>query len=419
MPDRKISPELKEIDQIDFVEPKRYRISEHLELFHMAEVANETTRFDLYFDAGKIRNPEGLPSFVNGLLLSGTSDKNAIAIQEEINGMGAFYESGVSMESAAISVYCLREKALDLFHTITSALEGVIFDQKEVSEYLADRKQSHRIGMKKVSFLAQREFQKHLFASDQAYANVLEEHLFDEVKVAELKSFHKKHYLKGLIRIAVVGRLDEQEIQSIITRARSLASESAVELNPDLKNKTRYFHTEKEDALQSAIRVGRILFNKKHEDYLDFLILNTLLGDYFGSRLMSNIREDKGYTYGIGSAVAEFMESGYFVIATEVGKKVKDAAINEIRLELEKLQNELVPEYELELVKSYMLGQLLKSADGPYAMMDLFLSAEVNGCSLDIYNRSIDSIRTITPERIRQLAIKYLNWEEMTVVSAG
>ncbi len=113
------------------------------------------------------------------------------------------------------------------------------------------------------------------------------------------------------------------------------------------------------------------------------------------------------------------MESGYFVIATEVGKKVKDAAINEIRLELEKLQNELVPEYELELVKSYMLGQLLKSADGPYAMMDLFLSAEVNGCSLDIYNRSIDSIRTITPERIRQLAKKYLNWEEMTVVSAG
>jgi predicted Zn-dependent peptidase len=161
------------------------------------------------------------------------------------------------------------------------------------------------------------------------------------------------------------------------------------------------------------------LFNKTHPDYCDFTVLNTILGDYFGSRLMSNIREDKGYTYGIGTLLGELHETGYFVIATEVGKDVKDATLIEIQMEISRLQTELVGTEELLLVKNYMIGQLLKSADGPYALTDLFLGVETFGLNLDFYNKSIDAINNITPERIQELAIKYLKWEEMTVVSAG
>jgi predicted Zn-dependent peptidase len=186
-----------------------------------------------------------------------------------------------------------------------------------------------------------------------------------------------------------------------------------------LENAKENFYLEKEGALQTAIRLGRILFNKTHEDYLDFLVLNTILGDYFGSRLMSNIREDKGYTYGIGSMVAELHETGYFLIATEVGKDVKDAALEEIKKELELLQLELVAEDELVLVKNYMLGQLLKSADGPYSMTDLFLSVEPHGLDQNFYNKAIDALHQITPERIRELAKRYLNWEDLTIVAAG
>ena len=134
---------------------------------------------------------------------------------------------------------------------------------------------------------------------------------------------------------------------------------------------------------------------------------------------MSNIREDKGYTYGIGSMVAELHETGYFLIATEVGKDVKDAALEEIKKELKLLQEELVDEEELALVKNYMLGQLLKSADGPYSMTDLFLSVEPHGLDLDFYNKSIDALHEITPERIQELAKRYLNWEDFTIVAAG
>ena len=134
---------------------------------------------------------------------------------------------------------------------------------------------------------------------------------------------------------------------------------------------------------------------------------------------MSNIREDKGYTYGIGSMVNEFENTGYFMIGTEVKKEVTEDTLKEIKFELERLQNELVNEGELELVKNYLLGQLLKSADGPYAMMDLYLSADMQGKDLEYYNEAMAAVRKITPERIQQLARLYLNWDDLIVVTAG
>jgi predicted Zn-dependent peptidase len=165
--------------------------------------------------------------------------------------------------------------------------------------------------------------------------------------------------------------------------------------------------------------MGKFLFPKNHPDYFEFQVLNTILGDYFGSRLMSNIREDKGYTYGIGTGMMELQLNGYFVIVTEVGKEVTDATLTEIKFEMERLQTELVGEDELTLVKNYMLGQLLKSADGPYAMLDMFNSVDMYGLNLSFYDQAIEKIKHIDAQRIQELAIKYLNWDGFLIVTAG
>lgn len=419
MLNRSISPSLKAIENIDFVAPEKHVINSYVDLYHMKNVPNETARLDLYFDAGKCRGSHGIPAFVNGLLLSGTDEKSSMEIQEIINGLGGFFESGTSVENSVITVYCLRENLHQIFETLMDAIENLAFHDHEVKEFLSDRKQRHNINMEKVSFLAQREFQLKLFASDHDYASVTELEDFDTVKREELIEFHRKHYLNGLSKVVLVADVEKDVISNIISRCLPLALRSPLMHITDLKNTSGHFINEKSGAIQTAIRVGRILFNKKHEDYLDFLILQTILGDYFGSRLMSNIREDKGYTYGIGTALSEFKETGYFLVATEVRKDVRDATLKEIKKEFELLQNELCPSEEIELVKNYMLGQLLKSADGPYAMTDLFLSAQLQDKGLDFYNDAITSIHAITPERIRDLARQYLNWEEMTIVAAG
>ena len=152
--------------------------------------------------------------------------------------------------------------------------------------------------------------------------------------------------------------------------------------NKEFKSNPGLFNIQKDAALQSAIRVGKIMFNKSHPDFMDFFILNTVLGDYFGSRLMTNLREDKGFTYGVGSLVSELHASGIFIIGTEVGKEHKQSALDEIRAEITKISSQLIPEDELILVKNYLLGQLLKSADGPYAMTDLYIGLLKKGIGL-------------------------------------
>ena len=419
MINRTQQPSIQKIESVDFIAPIKHPITENVSLFHMKNVQNETARLDLYFDAGKVRASKGIAGFVNGLLLSGTHEKSSVEINGTINGLGGFFESGVSVENSVLSVHCLRENLVPIFDTIIDAIQHVAFTPKEVEEFLSDSKQRLKTNLEKVSYLAQKNFQQVLFNSDEKYASTLNIEDYDTVTIEDLKAFHRENYLHGLTKVVLVGNIEEPTVEHIISQTKQFAQPTKNNFAEQLSNRSGELLIKKEDVVQSAIRVGRILFNKQHEDYLDFLVLNTILGDYFGSRLMSNIREDKGYTYGIGTMMAEFQNTGYFMVATEVGHKVKEGTLKEIRFEFERLQNELVPQEELELVKNYMLGQLLKSADGPYAMMDLFLSVELYNKDLDFYNLAIEKIQAISPQRIQELAQRYLNWENMSVVIAG
>ncbi len=419
MINRSIQPDLQTINKIEFVKPTIYDITPEVKLFFMKDVTNETTRFDLYFDAGNIRQGKGIPSFVNALLLSGTEEKDSIQINNEIDALGGFMESGLSAESAVITMYCLRRNVLPILHILCDAIDKVAFFESEVTELLADKKQTFLMNMEKVSYLSQRAFQQRLFHSSEVYSSVATEDFYENVSVRELKKFFEENYRQGLTKVVVVGNLEQDTIDEIIDTVGKWVKTGQGTFEKDIKNLPGQFHLDKENAVQTAIRIGKILFNKTHEDYNDFMVLNTILGDYFGSRLMSNIREDKGYTYGIGSMVAEYNNIGYFMIATEVGRDVKDATIQEIKFEIERLQTELIDAQELELIKNYLLGQLLKSADGPYSMMDLYLGAELHGLDFEFYNKAIEELHTITPERIRELAQQYLKWDDMTIVSVG
>ncbi len=418
MLNRSLQPELKSIDKIDFVTPRQFDITANTKLYFMKDVSDETSRLDLYFDAGTTIAKPVISSLVNGLLLSGTPQKTSIQINEEIDALGGFYESSVSHENAVVSIFALRENLLPILRIVADAIANVAFLDSEVKELISDRKQRFLVNMEKVSFIAQRQFQERIFANS-TYGNILQTTDFDSISHQELRSFYTDNYLNGLQKVVVVGNVQQDKIDEIIDLVGAWSKPQQSTFPGQFSNLKGESHLVKEGALQTAIRVGRILFNKTHTDYCDFMVLNTILGDYFGSRLMSNIREDKGYTYGIGTLLGELHETGYFLIATEVGKDVKAATLLEIQREMFLLQSELVDAEELQLVKNYMIGQLLKSADGPYALTDLFLGVETFGLTLEFYNKSIDAINNITPERIQELANKYLKWEDMTVVSAG
>lgn len=417
--DRKNAPDIKEINQIHFEKPLVFDVTKNNKLFCLTNVPNETAKFELYFDAGTIHGATEISSVVNDMLLSGTKLKSSVQINTEIDSLGGFLEQGVSMENAVLSVYALRENILPLAKIIKDAIENCVFGTKELEQMVKNRKQKLSVNLEKVSVLAQRSFRQRFFNDSEAYNRITNASDLDAITQEQLIDFHQKHYLNGLRNMVLVGNFSQTEIDSFIDIFGVWANENLLESEQKFENIKGYSHIEKKDALQTAIRIGTHLFNKNHPDYSDFLMLNTIIGDYFGSRLMRNIREDKGYTYGIGSFVSELNHTGYFMIGTEVGKEVKDLALAEIKYELDKLKTKLVPSDELDLVKNYMLGQLLKSADGPYSMMDLYLSVEQFGLDLEFYNQMIGSIQAITPERIKELANKYLNWDDFTIVTAG
>ncbi len=417
MVDRSQTPELKQIDSIDFVAPE-IRTEFPIPFFVQKQVPNATSRIELYFNAGSTNGKIGLASLVSGLILSGTDKMNSTEIHTELDNLGGFHDISLGHESVVVSLYGLNDKLAELVVLFCQSFSAVTFSESEIQELKEDRKQKLRINMQKVSFLAQREFSKNLFANSQ-YGRVINEDNYDSITRKEIIDFHKAFYLSGLFKVVLIGSFQEETIVYMEDLLIPFVNNLALEYNQNLQNIPKVFHTEKEGALQTAIRVGRILFNRKKEDFVDFTILNTILGDYFGSRLMSNLREDKGFTYGVGSMLSEFHETGYFLIATEVGKEHKDAAIAEIRAEIEKLNQELIPADELDLVRNYLLGQLLKSADGPYAMTDLYVGVQAFGLDISFYDNYIKKIHEITPEKLLLLAKTYLDWGQMTIVSAG
>ena len=171
--------------------------------------------------------------------------------------------------------------------------------------------------------------------------------------------------------------------------------------------------------LFSLLFMGMPLINRTHPDFPSVQVLNTVLGGYFGSRLMANIREDKGYTYGIGSGMSSLKHAGTLFIATEVGAEVCKATLTEIEKEINILKTELIPEKELALVKNYLLGSLLGSLENVFSHADKFKTLYFAGLGYEYYDRYTEVIKTINAYELLKLANQYLDFDKFYKVIVG
>ncbi|MBO7523122.1 MAG: insulinase family protein [Bacteroidales bacterium] len=149
------------------------------------------------------------------------------------------------------------------------------------------------------------------------------------------------------------------------------------------------------------------------------MVINTILGGYFGSRLMKNIREEKGFTYGIGSAIASTQQTGVMIIASEVNHENTSEAIDEIFKEIDRLSKEPVGAEELETVRNYMLGNIVRKLDGPFALAVNYKTLWEYGLDNSFNYKLIEKIKNITPDEIMSLAQTYYNIDDFTIVTAG
>jgi predicted Zn-dependent peptidase len=420
---RKTAPALQSIERIDLQEPEKHLLDNGIPVYLIDAGTQELTRIELVFDAGSFYQSRVLQAyFTNKCLSEGTESYNAKTVAETIDFHGAYLKKSSEKDLATISLYSLNkhlEKLLPVLHEV--ALKPT-FPEDEIETIVRKQRQEFLVNMDKVSFIARHKFSSLIFGNDHPYGQMALEKDYENISSSLLKKYFNEHYLNADFTIVVSGKVPKKIIEKLnpyfgkhsIKQKRDSQQIPAIDT---IEQKDQFIA--KDGALQSALRLGNPTFNKLHPDYLRFKVVNTIFGGYFGSRLMTNIREDKGYTYGIGSGIASLRHAGMFFIASEVGTEVTQKALDEIFFEIDKMHKELVPQEELNLVKNYMAGSFLRSADGPFALAELFKGVYPYGLNMDYYSRYLDTIKNITTEEIRDLAVSYLQKDSMVKLVVG
>lgn len=421
---RKTAPDFNQVNNVEFLHPVKTNLDNGIEVNYLSGGSQEIVKIDFIFNAGILYQPKPLvASATSQLIKEGTKNYTAFEIADGIDNYGAFLETGISHDHASVTLYTLSKHLEKVLPLVQEVILSPAFSDNEFAIYKQNALERFKVNLDKVGFVARKEFMPLVFGKDNPYGGNVDIEDYNNLLLTEIKRFHAQFYSLSNCQIIISGKVTENIISSINhffgkePLKKTILSEEQIKNNSSSINNPIYI--EKKNALQSAIRIGRLMPNKLHKDHHGLQVLNTVLGGYFGSRLMTNIREDKGYTYGIGSGMISLQEGGYFFISTEVGADVTDKALTEIYKEVEKLREEEISQQELDLIKNYMLGQLLKSCDGPFKMSSLFEEAHLYGLDYSFYDQYIQTIKEITPLQLMELANKYLNKEDLKELVVG
>ncbi|MDR0766483.1 MAG: insulinase family protein [Odoribacteraceae bacterium] len=383
----------------------------------------ETCKIDLVLPHGIYHQPRPLlASTTINLLNEGTGTLTAAEIAEFFDFHGASIELHTGMHHSTISILSLREHAGKMIEMLATMILESAFPRREMEIFTRNKKQQHEDNMGKTSYLAQRAFSRLLHGEQHPYANHFTGEDFDRVTTAGIREFYRARLSATATRVILSGNVDEAALLPVVERAFSslpplpLAPDEEIPPSPASPG---IYRVDKPKAVQASIRVGKEGARLHEEDYIPFLLLNTVLGGYFGSRLMSNIREEKGYTYGIHSANVNLERGAYWMISTEVNAGQANATVDEIRKEITRLQEKTIPDDELRLVKSYYHGEILRELDGVYAQAGTLRYYLEYGLDLSFYLRALESVKACTPARLLEIARERLPLDKMIFVIAG
>lgn len=420
---QEIQPPIYTPGKPDILTPEAHQLTNGIPLRIMNAGTQEVTRLDFLFDAGTWYEDKHLQAVMtNAMLQEGSQNYSGAQLAEIMDFRGAYIQFLADHHLGGISLIALNKHLPYLLPVVEDLIKNPLFEQAELDTLINRRKQRFLLENKKVKVLCQKRFSTALFGDNHPYAQRVKADDFNTIKREDLVEFYQRCYRSNHCRILATGKTDEK-LPAMLEQhfgTADWAGEALLirdrKIQPSSEKK---HHVNQKDAIQSAIRIGRPSVQKDHPDYIGLQILNTILGGYFSSRLMANIREEKGYTYGIGSSIMNLKNAGYWVIATETANEYVDATVREVFLELKKLREEEVSEAELKRVRQYLLGEFIRDFDGPFAQAQSFRAVDDFGLDQQFYDAYYQTLLTIMPADLLDLANRYLNEEDFYTVVAG
>lgn len=418
------APEIKIVKEITLPKIDKSNLSNGIPIFSINVGTQEVVKIQLVFKAGIWFQSQPLEAFFTGQMLDeGSQDYTAAEIAEKLDDYGAFVHKKINRDNACVDIYTLNKHLKSVLTLIADMVKNPLFGDQELNRLRDQEKQEFIVRNQKVKHIAQKQFSALLFGNKHPYGASAKVEDYNQITPSLLKDFHQKYYGSGNCRIFISGKINDSTLNLVnqFLGEEQWGASKAIQLptftassSVDLRH-----YTPKENVLQSAIRMGKRTIGRKHPDYFALSVVSTLFGGYFGSRLMSNIREDKGYTYGIYAGISPQLHDSSFTISSEVGSDVTQKALDEIRFELKRLRTEKVKNEELSLVKNYMSGTFLRTLNGPFALGQVIKSLFENDLPEDFYQQYLNKIHLVTTKDVNAIANQYLHEDEMIELVVG
>jgi predicted Zn-dependent peptidase len=421
MLNRKIAPTSSELERIKFPAYQSYTLDNGTEVCVISLGEQDVFKLELYTDAGAINAPiAGLAGMTTQLMKRGTQSKTAKVINESFDFYGAFWDVQANFDLGTFTIYSLPKHFETLLHLMVDVLGNSIFPKQEFDKEIEIEIQRTKLNWEKTSFAANQYFRNAIFGND-SYGRLSSLETLKDIKIESIKGFYQDFWSQSKPQIILSGKVGEHEINLL----NQTIGQLSLKINTQKKSYSNTLTTEKRvyhsknGAIQSSIRMGKLGMTRQNPDYFKFNVLNTILGGYFGSRLQKNIREEKGFTYGISSSMVPLHRAGYWVVGTDVNKDNAEETISEIRKEIKLLQTDLVPDTELALVKNYLMGSFIGELTQAFDIAEKVKIIQLENLNKHFYDEFQDQILTCKAQELRDLANQYLNLDEMTEVIVG
>ncbi len=414
MPDRQIAPAIHDAIEFSYNLPpiNKEALDNGIPFYWLNAGVQDVVEINWIFPAGTWYEPKpAIAQTVAVLLKNGTSKRTAHEISEAIEYYGANLKASAGDDFSSVSLYALTKDLPGLLPIVYELLTDAVFPEHELQLYKQNSIQQLQVNLRKADFVANQRIDALLFGEFHPYGRYSKQEKIEAINREDLQQFYAKNYAWGNMQIFMAGKIGRNEVTLVNTLFGKNPATGKIEdkatFSAPAPSEQKHRIMNDESSVQASIRIGRTFPDRHHPDFPKMVVLNTMLGGYFGSRLMSNIREDKGYTYGIYSALQSMMHGGSLVIQTEVGRDVMEAAIQEVYHEMDALTAEPASEEELLLVKNYLLGRLLGDLDGPFQILGRWRTLILNGMDENNFNKNISIYKSITAEELQALAQQY------------
>lgn len=412
--DRKTPPAIHDPIEFDYVLPaiNEQRLSNGLPLYWLNAGVQDVAEIDWVFPAGLwYEQKPAVAQAIAGLLKNGTTKRTAQQINEALEFYGASLKISAGNDYSVVTLYTLTKHLPELLPIVYEILTEATFPEEELNIHKQNAIQRLLVNLRQCDFVANQRIDALLFGEFHPYGRYTKKEKIEALNREDMVTFYKNSYNLSDVKIFMAGNVGEKEVKWLddifgkapLTKS-ILTSETFSAPGPSEKI---LHETNDASGVQGAIRIGRLFPNRHHPDFAPMVVLNTLFGGYFGSRLMSNIREEKGFTYGIYSSLSPYINGGSLIIHTEVGREVIEPAVKEIYHEMELLRTAPADDEELLLVKNYLLGNMLGDLDGPFSILQRWRTLIINGMTIENFNRNVNIYKKITAKELQTLAEQY------------